>query len=275
MKVKILGSGASEGIPSVFCHCPVCENARKVGGKEIRRRAGFLLDDTTLIDVSPDTFMNSAMGLNITALENVLITHTHSDHFDYETLLARSPYNAVGGTVTDLNIYGNERVVEKLENILTSRPVIRENTFVHLLKAGEQAKVGKYTVVPFYTKHIPTENCLVYLISDGEKYYFHCLDSDFPENEVFEYLRIHKIKLSLVILDCTYGDINKEFYGHMNLRQNVRVKEKLEQIGTIDVSTLVIANHVAHCCGETHETLSKKAAQFGIGLGYDGLSLQI
>ena len=36
-----LGTGAAEGIPTPFCRCRVCENARKKGGKEVRMRSGF------------------------------------------------------------------------------------------------------------------------------------------------------------------------------------------------------------------------------------------
>ena len=31
MKIKFLGTGASEGIPDLFCRCAVCEKARKEG----------------------------------------------------------------------------------------------------------------------------------------------------------------------------------------------------------------------------------------------------
>ena len=56
MKIKFLGTGASEGIPSMYCKCAVCENARKVGGKEIKARMGVLIDEDLLIDFSPDMF---------------------------------------------------------------------------------------------------------------------------------------------------------------------------------------------------------------------------
>jgi len=33
MKVKILGTAAAEGWPALFCRCPACQRARKLGGK--------------------------------------------------------------------------------------------------------------------------------------------------------------------------------------------------------------------------------------------------
>jgi hypothetical protein len=38
MKIKLLGTGAAEGIPAFCCKCPVCLEAEEIGGKEIRRR---------------------------------------------------------------------------------------------------------------------------------------------------------------------------------------------------------------------------------------------
>ena len=54
MEVLFLGTGASEGIPGVFCDCRICQNARKKGGKEVRLRTSVLIDNLMMIDVSPD-----------------------------------------------------------------------------------------------------------------------------------------------------------------------------------------------------------------------------
>ena len=54
--MKFLGTSAGEGIPDPFCTCPICENARRVGGKELRTRSSFLLDEETIIDLGADYF---------------------------------------------------------------------------------------------------------------------------------------------------------------------------------------------------------------------------
>ncbi|MDY3723971.1 MAG: hypothetical protein SO003_01205 [Candidatus Borkfalkiaceae bacterium] len=41
MKIKYLGTGACEGIPSLYCKCFVCENARKKLGKENSHENGI------------------------------------------------------------------------------------------------------------------------------------------------------------------------------------------------------------------------------------------
>ena len=54
MKLQFLGTSAAEGIPALFCNCPACQYAYKTGGKEIRMRAGAMLDDVIKIDFGPD-----------------------------------------------------------------------------------------------------------------------------------------------------------------------------------------------------------------------------
>ena len=48
MKLLYLGTAAAEGIPAAFCSCPVCTNARRQKGRELRSRSQVLLDGELL-----------------------------------------------------------------------------------------------------------------------------------------------------------------------------------------------------------------------------------
>ena len=54
MKLKFLGTAASEGIPNPFCNCELCTKARHEGGKDVRTRASALIDGVIQIDLSPE-----------------------------------------------------------------------------------------------------------------------------------------------------------------------------------------------------------------------------
>lgn len=41
MKIRFLGTGASEGVPALFCKCAVCENARKRRGGIFEAESAF------------------------------------------------------------------------------------------------------------------------------------------------------------------------------------------------------------------------------------------
>ena len=44
MKLTYIGTAAAEAVPALFCECLFCENARKRGGREFRRRSGAVDD---------------------------------------------------------------------------------------------------------------------------------------------------------------------------------------------------------------------------------------
>lgn len=79
IKVTILGSGTSKGVPEVGCTCRVC---RSTDPKDKRLRASALVQThgmNILIDASPD-FRQQALEHNIYDLDAALITHSHYDH---------------------------------------------------------------------------------------------------------------------------------------------------------------------------------------------------
>ena len=84
MKLTFLGTAAAEGMPALWCECPTCAEAKKLGGKEIRRRCSYLLDGDTLIDFGPDAFWQSIeFNIDLTAIDRIVFTHAHSDHRRY------------------------------------------------------------------------------------------------------------------------------------------------------------------------------------------------
>lgn len=44
MQIKLLGTAAYERIPAMFCQCAACEQARKLGGKNIRTQAQAIIN---------------------------------------------------------------------------------------------------------------------------------------------------------------------------------------------------------------------------------------
>lgn len=79
MRVVILGSGTSAGIPTLGCSCDVC-NSPDPHNK--RMRASIYLeqgDDKILVDCGPD-FRTQAIQRGIRDVDHLLLTHTHSDH---------------------------------------------------------------------------------------------------------------------------------------------------------------------------------------------------
>lgn len=80
MKLRILGSGTSTGVPEIGCKCEVCTSADP---RDNRLRASSLLhtdDAVILIDCGPDFREQMLRTASFEKIDGVLITHEHYDH---------------------------------------------------------------------------------------------------------------------------------------------------------------------------------------------------
>lgn len=81
MKITILGSGTSTGIPMVGCHCQVCESTDR---RDQRTRASILVEcdgRRILVDTSTD-LRSQMLREGVPQIDAVLLTHTHADHIN-------------------------------------------------------------------------------------------------------------------------------------------------------------------------------------------------
>ena len=79
MRVTLLGTGTSGGVPSLGCHCAVCESNDP---HDKRLRCAALVETRStrlLIDCGPD-IRQQLMPFPFRPLDGVLLTHKHYDH---------------------------------------------------------------------------------------------------------------------------------------------------------------------------------------------------
>jgi phosphoribosyl 1,2-cyclic phosphate phosphodiesterase len=79
LKITVLGSGTSVGVPTIGCHCDVCSSTDP---RDNRLRPSILVSyegRNVLIDTTPD-FRSQALRARIERLDAVLFTHSHADH---------------------------------------------------------------------------------------------------------------------------------------------------------------------------------------------------
>ena len=109
MKIVVLGSGTSHGIPVVGCSCPVCKSEDP---RDKRMRSSIYIEgaggERVLIDAGPE-FRLQALGAGISRLDGIFLTHSHADHLhgldDVRPLSHEKP----------LSVYGNERTIAEMK----------------------------------------------------------------------------------------------------------------------------------------------------------------
>ena len=79
VRITVLGSGTSVGVPMIGCHCKVCQSADP-RDQRLRPSIAVQYDGrTVLIDAGPD-FRVQALRAGLARVDAVLLTHAHADH---------------------------------------------------------------------------------------------------------------------------------------------------------------------------------------------------
>ncbi len=276
MRIQILGSGGGEGYPALFCGCDRCNAARKAGGKNIRSLSQTFIDGRLLIDMPADTLSHFRLnGINFGEIENVLITHTHADHYCLNFLDTRGTDFAPVMKAEKLNIYGNAdcaRLFDGYYNLFPIRDEIRKNIVFHTLTPLVSVEIGGYKVTPLRARHAPEQVALNYIIDDGKSALLYLLDSGFPNDETLDFLISYGRKFSCVVMDGTMG-VNY-YVNHMNFEQNKQLKNKLVEMCVVDGNTRFIVAHITHNHAGLHDEIVEHFRGTGIEVSFDGMSVE-
>ncbi|MFQ5735511.1 MAG: GPMC system MBL fold metallohydrolase [Thermodesulfobacteriota bacterium] len=109
MKLTVLGSGTSTGVPVIGCHCAVCSSTER---RNKRTRSSLLVQDrgrNILIDTSTD-LRAQALANGLERIDAVLFTHHHADHIHGIDDL-RAFNLAQGGAIP---CYGSPDTIERI-----------------------------------------------------------------------------------------------------------------------------------------------------------------
>jgi phosphoribosyl 1,2-cyclic phosphate phosphodiesterase len=290
MIIIYIGTAASEGLPALFCQCPVCCSARKNGGHEFRGRAGICVNGRLLIDIPPDINYGAAhAGVSLPDIADLIVTHSHEDHFDaYELSTRRTPVYCVRrpDENSNLRVFGNRRTGEKLSLYVpgaeTGSAVTDGVIFTYAPMFEPIETAAGITATPLPASHDRNEECRMYLLEESNntcsKRFLYGHDTGLFPNETIEFLRGKRC--DLISLDCTNVMQNGEHY-HMGLPADIKMKQKLNEIGAADANTRFILNHFSHngfIDGGKHYSLAEfeeTAAKAGFSVSYDGMKVVI
>jgi len=283
MKIQFLGTAAAEAIPGIFCDCPVCREAREKKGRFVRTRAQQLIDDSLLIDYGPDTYMHSLeYDINLSQIDNVLITHVHDDHFTAQQTQYRTTSFSNAVKNETLTFFGSEDMVAEVmkEPDLVKRFTNQTRVRFHVLKPFETTSVGEYEVTALPARH-GTPHPFVYAIIREGKSYLLLNDTGRLLPETYDWLAKSGIVFDAVSFDCTFGFVNTlekygEVVGHMGLIDNFAVKQALISQGNIDECTICIVTHFSHNGKDVgYEDMLKHTDTYGFELAYDGMIVEV
>ena len=207
MKLLLLGTGTSHGIPVIGCDCPVCNSTDK-RDKRFRASALFTTAAGTniLIDVGPD-FRMQALEHKIKKLDMVLLTHSHADHLHglddlriFSCDMWKKPDNPAAlkqFNAPAIPIYTNDETIRDLTYRFAYFFVpVKEgggHARVELKEAKEPFTVDEVTItpIPMMHGHLPTVGWLFTRTNeDGKKKSLAYLtDCNFISDQAFDLIK--------------------------------------------------------------------------------------
>ena len=269
MRLTYLGTAASEGFPALFCNCAYCNEARRLGGKNIRTRSQALINDDLLIDLPADTSHHFlANGIEGDRIRYLLLTHGHSDHFYPKELEIRHGCYARQMRVPTLRVIGSEGTLKRLGEV-------PQGVELSVVRAFETVELDGYRITALPARHMPGGEPLFYII-EGDKTLLYAHDTGYFYEEAFACIQERGFAFDMVSLDCTNVDIPiSDEGGHMGFPNLGRVLERLREMGAVREETVCYVNHFSHNGNPLQDALCERAAEYGCSVSYDGCCVEL
>lgn len=253
MKITLLGTGTSQGVPMIGCPCEVCQS---MDYRDKRLRVAVHIEvsgNSFVIDTGPD-FRQQMLRERINKLDAVLLTHSHKDHL--AGLDDVRAFNYL--QKKDMPIYGIKQTLTQVRSEFyyafedlkyPGTPQIQ----LHEIDENDFVVNGvTITPLPVFHLHMP-----VFGFRIGNFSYI--TDANQIPDQTFEKLKGTEI----LVLNA----LQKESHpSHFTLSEAVHVAQKIGAPQTY-------FTHMSHRLG-LHKNIEKELPK-SIALAYDGLSLTL
>jgi phosphoribosyl 1,2-cyclic phosphate phosphodiesterase len=266
--VVFLGTGAADIQRPKNDTCPNCTYVRQHNGRNARRYCSVFVSPGVLIDysVTGREGLESA-GIAPSAIDYLLITHSHGDHFNPAAIVALARERN-----KPLVLVGNAKTVARMQEHLETLPKDKRPAITfRTVKPFEEFDVGPWRGKALAANHIPNEEALLYVLRGKQKSLLYATDTGwFP---VGTFAALSAESLDLAIVEGTFGEEvqPKQLTGHLNfpfvrlIRQFLVEGKRLKPGGRFMVTHLSL-----HFC-KPYDLLAPKLAAEGIPVAYDGL----
>lgn len=253
MKATFLGTGTSQGVPVIACHCEVCQSL-DFRNKRLRTSLHVQSENTDIvIDTGPD-FRQQILRERIESLDAIVFTHEHKDHtagmddvraFNFKQKM-------------DMPLYAEARVIDQLK--MEFSYVFSQSTYPGVPRVNPQLindtksfKIGDIELTPIRVMHykLPVLGFRMGMLT-------YITDANYIDPSEKDKIRGSEV----LIINALQ---KQDHISHFNLKEAI---DLAEEIG----AKTTYLTHISHQMG-LHADVEKELPN-GIIPAHDGLSIQ-
>lgn len=235
-------------------------------GEFFRRNSAALVNNDLMIDCGEhifdfaDDFADEGLYDRV---ENIIITHNHSDHFSKESVLKLSEKHKI-----------KVGCDEKIASLIGEH----KNIEFEIFKPFSEKTMGNHKIIPLLANHD--------IVADGKSYAFHYIIETKDGKKLFYgldgawFLRpsweeMKKHKFDVMVFDCTVGDFHDwRIFEHntipmlREMTKEISAQNMLKEKGSLIASHFARTLHISH--SDTKEILDK----INVMTAYDGFKAE-
>ncbi|NPA36151.1 MAG: MBL fold metallo-hydrolase [Chlorobi bacterium] len=252
MKITLLGTGTSQGVPVIGCNCNVCKSSDT---RDRRLRSSILIEHkntTVVIDAGPD-FRYQMLRAGVTKLDGIVLTHEHRDHT--AGLDDIRPFNKISNKPVD--VYAEKRVLNKIKTDLDY--AFKDSQYpglpsinLNVINDNSEFRIGDISFIPLRVMH---HRLPVLGFRTGNFAYI--TDVSFIPDDTF--LKLNNI--DLLVIDALRI---QPHISHFNLNEAVEIIIKTK-------AKSGLLTHMSHQIGKHKDLMTILPGN--ISPGYDGMTI--
>ena len=253
MKITILGSGTSQGVPVIACHCDVC-SSDDTHDKRLRSSVLIQTENTSVVvDAGPD-FRQQMLRARVNTLDAILITHTHKDHI--AGLDDVRSYNYLSGKAMKVyaSLSDQDEIKEEFRYAFAENPYPGVPEIELMELTTNDFHIGKLHIQPLLLMHMRLQ---IFGFRIGGFAYL--TDVNFiPEDSMKKLHGVHTL-----VIDALR---KKPHPSHFNLEEAISVAQHLQPERTF-------FTHISHLMGRHMDVQNELPEK--MWLAYDGLEIEM
>lgn len=264
MKVTFLGTGAADWDINAY---------DTTNG--FRRNSAVLINDDLLIDPGPHIFHyceKSGQPDLLKNVRNIIVTHTHADHFNCENLMKLVE-------MTGCRLWGDRACMRKLIRELGPEKAQKIPFCETHVRQPLAYLIGNYSIWCLRSNHFTEdrdEATRLYLINDGKKILYYGCDSAWIPTESWNVIKTQKV--NAMVLECTCGETAPDdwrIFEHNTLDMLELMLRMFRKYNYFAPDVKYYVSHMARTLHKSHEELAEYLKPLGVTPAYDGFTIEV